>query len=322
MNSNKKWEHIRMAQEILQVTPLPTFMMQMLQQGDYVVHDHTHIKDPGALSKVTAVVGTGGAKVDKKLLMMLPHVKLIAICGVGYDGVDIAAAKEKDIVVTHTPGVLTDDVADLAFGLVLSIGRRIPHADRFVRNGDWVDDAFMLTHKVSGARLGIVGMGRIGRAIAKRASAFDMHIAYASRAPKADLPYRFYDDVAALAAEVDYLVVAVPGGDDTHHLIDSEVLLALGQKGYLINIARGSVVDQPVLVQALKDKTIAGAALDVFWDEPIVDPELRRLSNVVLTPHIASATVETRHAMAALTMQNLQAFYDKAVLPTPVPECQ
>lgn len=296
--------------------------MQMLQQGDYIVHDHTHIKDPGALSKVTAVVGTGGAKVDKKLLMMLPNVKLIAICGVGYDGVDIAAAKEKDIVVTHTPGVLTDDVADLAFGLVLSIGRRIPHADRFVRNGDWVDDAFMLTHKVSGARLGIVGMGRIGRAIAKRASAFDMHIAYASRSPKADLPYRFYDDVAALAAEVDYLVVAVPGGDVTHHLIDSEVLVALGQKGYLINIARGSVVDQPVLVQALKDKTIAGAALDVFWDEPIVDPELRRLSNVVLTPHIASATVETRNAMAALTMQNLQAFYDKAVLPTPVPECQ
>jgi lactate dehydrogenase-like 2-hydroxyacid dehydrogenase len=311
-----------MAQEILQVTPLPTFMMQMLQQGDYVVHDHTHIKDPGALSKVTAVVGTGGAKVDKKLLMMLPNVKLIAICGVGYDGVDIAAAKEKDIVVTHTPGVLTDDVADLAFGLVLSIGRRIPHADRFVRNGDWVDDAFMLTHKVSGARLGIVGMGRIGRAIAKRASAFDMPIAYASRAPKENLPYRFYDTVVALAAEVDYLVVAVPGGEDTHHLIDSEVLAALGQTGYLINIARGSVVNQPDLVQALKDKTIAGAALDVFWDEPIVDPELRRLSNVVLTPHIASATVETRHAMAALTMQNLQAFYDKAVLPTPVPEYQ
>jgi len=311
-----------MAQEILQVTPLPSFMMQMLQEGDYVVHDHTHIKDPGALSKVTAVVGTGAAKVDKKLLMMLPNVKLIAICGVGYDGVDVAAVKEKNIIVTHTPGVLTDDVADLAFGLVLSIGRRIPQADKFVRNGDWVDDAFMLTHKVSGARLGIVGMGRIGRAIAKRAIAFDMQVAYASRAPKVDLPYRFYDKTAALAAEVDYLLVAVPGGEDTHHLIDAEVLAALGQKGYLINIARGSVVDQPVLVQALKEKTIAGAALDVFWDEPIVDPELRRLANVVLTPHIASATVETRYAMAALTMQNLQAFYDKAVLPNPIPECQ
>ena len=311
-----------MTQEIMQVSPLPPFMMNALQEADYIVHDHAHIKDPGALGKVTALIGTGAAKVDKKLLSMMPNLKLIAICGVGYDGVDVAAAIEKGVVVTHTPGVLSDDVADLTMGLVLSIGRRLPQADKFVRNGDWTDDVFPLTHKVSGARLGIVGMGRIGRAIAKRASAFDMHIAYASRAPKADLPYRFYDDVAALAAEVDYLVVAVPGGDDTHHLIDSEVLLALGQKGYLINISRGSVVDQPVLVQALKDKTIAGAALDVFWDEPIVDPELRRLSNVVLTPHIASATVETRHAMAALTMQNLQAFYEKAVLPTPVPECQ
>ncbi len=311
-----------MAREVLQITPLPTFMMQMLQQGDYIVHDHTHIKDPGALSKITAAVGTGAAKVDKKLLMMLPNLKLIAICGVGYDGVDVASAKEKNIVVTHTPGVLTDDVADLAFGLVLSIGRRIPQADRFVRNGDWVDDAFMLTHKVSNARLGIVGMGRIGQAIAKRARAFDMSIAYASRAPKAQLPYRFYDNVSALAAEVDYLVVTVPGGEDTQHMINAGVLQALGQKGYLINVARGSVVDQSALVQALKDKTIAGAALDVFWDEPIVDPELRRLPNVVLTPHIASATVETRHAMAALAMQNLQAFYEKAVLPTPVPECQ
>jgi lactate dehydrogenase-like 2-hydroxyacid dehydrogenase len=136
------------------------------------------------------------------------------------------------------------------------------------------------------------------------------------------LPYRFYDNVSALAAEVDYLVVTVPGGEDTQHMINAGVLQALGQKGYLINVARGSVVDQSALVQALKDKTIAGAALDVFWDEPIVDPELRRLPNVVLTPHIASATVETRHAMAALTMQNLQAFYEKAVLPTPVPECQ
>ena len=311
-----------MAQEILQVTPLPTFMMQMLQQADYTVHDHTHIKDPGALSKVPAVVGMEGAKVDKKLLMMLPQVKLIAICGEGYDGVDLAAAQEKNIVVTHTPGVLTDDVADFAWGLVLSIGRRIPQADRFVRNGDWVDDAFMLTHKVSGARLGIVGMGRIGQAIAKRAQAFDMPIAYTSRTQKSELGYRYHDTVAALAEAVDYLVVAVPGGDGTQHLINAEVLRALGQKGYLINMARGSVVDQPALVQALQDKVIAGAALDVFWDEPIVDPVLRRLANVVLTPHIASATVETRYAMAALTMQNLQAFYDLAVLPTPVPECQ
>jgi hydroxypyruvate reductase len=311
-----------MAQEILQVSPLPPFMMKAMQEADYIVHDHTHIKDPGALSKVTAIVGTGAAKVDKKLLMMLPNVKLIAICGVGYDGVDVAIAKEKGIVVTNTPGVLTDDVADLAMGLVLSIGRRIPQADKFVRNGDWVDDAFSLTHKVSGARLGLVGMGRIGRAIAKRAAAFDMHIAYTGREAKSDVTYPFYKTVTALAAEVDYLVVAVPGGDSTKNLIGAQVLQALGNKGYLINIARGSVVDQPVLVQALKEKTIAGAALDVFWDEPIIDPELRRLPNVVLTPHIGSATDETRRAMVALTMQNLEVFYEKKKAFTPVPECQ
>jgi len=310
-----------MAQEIMQVSPLPPFMMNALQQADFIVHDHTHIKDPGALAKVTALVGTGAAKVDKKLLMMLPNVKLIAICGVGYDGVDVDAAKEKGIVVTHTPGVLTDDVADLAMGLVLSIGRRIPQADKFVRNGDWVTDTFPMAHKVSGARIGIVGMGRIGRAIAKRAAAFDMRIAYTGRAAKADVPYTFYKTVPALAAEVDYLVVAVPGGDGTKNMIGASVLQALGSKGYLINISRGTVVDQPVLVQALKDKQIAGAALDVFWDEPLVDPELRRLHNVVLTPHIASATEETRRAMAALTLENLQAFYQKKPLLTPVPEC-
>jgi len=311
-----------MTQEIMQVSPLPPFMMKALQEADYIVHDHTHIKDPDALSKVTALIGTGAAKVDKKLLTMLPNVKLVAICGVGYDGVDVAACKDKGIVVTHTPGVLTDDVADLAMGLVLSIGRRIPQADKFVRNGDWVDDQFALVHKVSGARIGIVGMGRIGRAIAKRAAAFDMRISYTCRDAKADVPYAFYKTASQLAAEVDYLVVAVSGGDDTKNMIGSSVLQALGSKGYLINVARGSVVDQSVLVQVLKDKAIAGAALDVFWDEPIIDPELRRLPNVVLTPHIASATVETRQAMAALTLSNLQAFYERSALPTPVPECQ
>ncbi len=311
-----------MAQEIMQVSPLPPFMMKALQEAEYILHDHTHIKDPGALGKVTALIGTGAAKVDKKLLTMLPNVRLIAICGASYDGVDVAAAKDKGIVITHTPGVLTDDVADFAMGLVLSIGRRIPQADKFVRNGDWVDDEFALVHKISGARIGMVGMGQIGRGIAKRAAAFDMRIAYTCRDAKADVPYAFYKTTTQLAAEVDYLVIAVPGSDDTKNMIGASVLQALGSKGYLINMARGSVVDQPALVQALKDKAIAGAALDVFWDEPIIDPELRRLPNVVLTPHIASATVETRQAMAALTLDNLQAFYERRALPTPVPECQ
>ncbi len=311
-----------MAQEIMQVSPLPPFMMKALQEAEYVVHDHTHIKDPGALNKVTALIGTGAAKVDKKLLTMLPNVKLVAICGVSYDGVDVPACKEKGIVVTYTPGVLTDDVADLAVGLLLSIGRRIPQADKFLRNGDWVDDQFALVHKVSGARVGIVGMGLIGRAIAKRAAAFDMRISYTCREAKTDLPYAFYKTATQLAAQVDYLVVAVPSGEGTKNMIGASVLQALGGKGCLINTAHGSVVDQPALVQALKDKTIAGAALDVYWDEPIIDPELRRLPNVVITPHIASATVETRQAMAALMLANLQAFYERKALPTPVPECQ
>ena len=164
-------------------------------------------------------------------------------------------------------------------------------------------------------------MGRIGRAIAKRAAAFDMRISYTGRDAKADLPYPFYKTATALAAAVDYLVIAVPGGDNTKNLIGTSVLQALGGKGYLINISRGTVVDQPALVQALKDKHIAGAALDVFWDEPMVDPELRRLHNVVLTPHIGSATEETRRAMVALTMENLEAFYQKKSVLTPVPEC-
>ena len=180
-----------MAQEIMQVSPLPPFMMNALQEENYIVHDHTHIKDPGALSKVTALVGTGAAMVDKKLLAMLPNVKLIAICGVGYDGVDVVAAKEKGIVVTHTPGVLTDDVADLAMGLMLAAARQLPAADRYVKDGKWPTGPMPLARKVSGARLGIVGIGRIGQAIAQRALAFNMSVAYTARSAKADLPFKY-----------------------------------------------------------------------------------------------------------------------------------
>jgi len=230
--------------------------------------------------------------------------------------------KERGIVVTHTPGTMTADVADLALGLMLSVGRRIAQADKFLRNGDWVMESFAMTRRVSGARVGILGLGRIGRAIAQRAQAFDMQVSYCGRAPKADVSYTFYDKVEAMAAAVDFLVVAVPGGAPTQGLVNATVLRNLGPKGYLINIARGAVVDQAALLQALKDKTIAGAGLDVFWDEPRVPSEFRTLSNVVLTPHIGSHTEETRRAMADLTMANLRAFYAKQPLPTPVPECQ
>jgi lactate dehydrogenase-like 2-hydroxyacid dehydrogenase len=223
--------------------------------------------------------------------------------------------------VTHTPGVLNDDVADLALGLMLSVARRIPQAHQFVRAGDWVDGPFPLARKLTGARLGLVGIGRIGQAIAKRAAAFDMSIAYTSRNERPDLPFTYYPSPKALAAQVDFLVAITPGGDGTRGLINAEVLAALGPKGFLINVARGSVVDQPALIQALKSKSIAGAGLDVYIDEPRVVPELRALDNVVLTPHMASGTMETRRAMANLALGNLQAHFANQPLLTPIPEC-
>jgi len=311
-----------MSKDIMLVSSVPTFMMNDLQQ-EYVLHDHAHILDPEAFTKVTAFVGVGSAaKVDRKLLAMFPNVKMISIFGVGYDGIDVAAAKERGIQVTHTPDVLTDDVADLAMGLILSIGRRIPQSDKFVRNGDWVSEPFTMTHKVTGTRLGVVGLGRIGQAIAKRAAAFDMTIAYTGRRAKTNAPFRYYPTASELAANSDYLVVAVPGGDDTKNMINTQVLKALGPKGIVINIARGSVVDQTALIQALKDKSIAGAGLDVFWDEPNIDPQFFKLQNVVLTPHNGSNTHETRRAMADLALANLKAFFEERPLLTLIPECQ
>ena len=311
-----------MSKDIMLLSSVPTFMMNDLQQ-EYVLHDHAHILDPEAFTKVTAFVGVGStAKVDRKLLAMFPNVKMISIFGVGYDGVDVAAVKERGIQVTHTPDVLTDDVADLAMGLILSIGRRIPQSDKFVRNGDWVSEPFTMTHKVTGTRLGVVGFGRIGQAIAKRAAAFDMSIAYTGRRAKTNAPYRFYASASELAANSDYLVVAVPGGDDTKNMINAQVLKALGPKGIVVNIARGSVIDQTALLQALKDKSIAGAGLDVFWDEPNIDPQFFKLQNVVLTPHNGSNTHETRRAMADLALANLKAFFDERPLLTLIPECQ
>jgi lactate dehydrogenase-like 2-hydroxyacid dehydrogenase len=206
--------------------------------------------------------------------------------------------------------------------LLLSIGRRIPQSDKFVRNGDWVNEPFAMTHKVTGTRLGVVGLGRIGQAIAKRAAAFDMSIAYTGRRAKTNAPFRFYPTAQELASNSDYLVVAVPGGADTQNMINASVLKALGSKGFVINIARGSVIDQTALIQALKDKSIAGAGLDVFWDEPKIDPQLFKLHNVVMTPHIGSNTHETRRAMADLALANLKAFFDAQPLLTLIPECQ
>jgi lactate dehydrogenase-like 2-hydroxyacid dehydrogenase len=307
--------------EVVVTSRIPPFLMTGLQEK-YVVHEREHIRDPQVLGRVKALVGGGESKIDAGYMALFPALQMISVCGVGYDGIDVAAAKKRGIMVTHTPDVLNDDVADLALGLLLAVARKIPAADKFTRNADWLDGPFQLTRKLTGAKLGMVGMGRIGQAIAKRAAAFDMDIAYTSRNPRTDVSYRYVATPTALAAEVDFLVIITPGGAGTKNLVNADVLKALGPQGFLVNVARGSVVDQAALIEALQKKMIAGAGLDVFVDEPNVPAELRKLDNVVLTPHIASGTVETRKAMSALALANLDAFTEGQPVLTPVPECR
>ncbi|EKK4002501.1 2-hydroxyacid dehydrogenase [Cronobacter sakazakii] len=276
--------------------------------------------DFGALAgDITALVTNGEAVVTREFIARLPALSLIAVFGVGYDGVDVAAARERGIAVTHTPGVLTDDVADLAIGLMLATSRRIVAAQKFIEQGGWQQGGFTWTRKVSGARLGIFGMGRIGQAIARRAQAFDMEIRYTSRQPHSALPYRFVPGLAQLAQESDFLMLCAPGGDATRGVVNAAVLEALGPQGILINVARGSVVDETALIAALESGAIAGAGLDVFTDEPNVPAALQQCDNVVITPHMASATWETRREMSRLVLENINAWCAGEPLITPVP---
>ncbi|EMC4144917.1 2-hydroxyacid dehydrogenase [Cronobacter sakazakii] len=268
---------------------------------------------------ITALVTNGEAVVTREFIARLPALSLIAVFGVGYDGVDVAAARERGIAVTHTPGVLTDDVADLAIGLMLATSRRIVAAQKFIGQGGWQQGGFTWTRKVSGARLGIFGMGRIGQAIARRARAFDMEIRYTSRQPHSALPYRFVPGLAQLARESDFLMLCAPGGDATRGVVNAAVLEALGPQGILINVARGSVVDETALIAALESGKIAGAGLDVFTDEPNVPAPLQQRDNVVITPHMASATWETRREMSRLVLENVNAWCAGEPLITPVP---
>ncbi len=307
--------------EVLVVAALMPYLTEALQR-EFTVHDRTHVNDPAAFAalapRIRAVVANGEAKVPRALIAQLPALEMISVFGVGYDGVDVPAARERGVPVTNTPDVLNDDVADLAIGLLLSLARRIPHADRFVRAGEWPKGPLGLSRKVTGARLGLVGMGRIGQEIAARARAFKMDVAYTARSPRTALPYTYHADAAALAAAVDFLVVITPGGAATRGLVDARVLQALGPEGYLVNVARGTVVDQSALIRALDEGLIAGAALDVFEDEPNVPQTLRERDNVVLTPHMASGTWQTRKAMADLAFDNLRAHFAGRPLLTPV----
>ena len=268
--------------------------------------------------QLRGMVATGESLVSRALMASLPALEVISVLGVGYDGIDMAAARERGICVTHTPGLSTDDIADFAMALLLTAARQVVNADQFVRRGDWSTGRFPMTRRVSGARLGIVGLGRIGRAVAQRALAFGMEIAYTGRTAKADAPYRWCSDAQTLAASVDFLVVCASGGADTRALVNADVLAALGPSGVLVNIARGSIVDEDALITALRERQILAAGLDVFCHEPHVPPALLALDNVVLTPHMASTTGATVQAMFDLTFANLAAHFDALPVPTPV----
>ncbi|GAB2685358.1 2-hydroxyacid dehydrogenase [Saccharopolyspora gloriosae] len=270
-------------------------------------------------SEVVAAVTSARVGVSRELMDALPKLGAIVHFGVGYETTDVARARARGIDVSNTPDVLTDCVADLAVGGLIDVLRGLAAADRYVRAGEWVPNGFGLRTKVSGKRVGILGLGRIGQAIARRLEGFDAEISYHSRRPVDGVRHRYADSPRALADGADVLVVATSGGAGTRNLVSADVLDALGPRGYLVNIARGSVVDEPALVSALAEGRIAGAALDVFADEPNVPAPLLELDNVLLLPHIASATHETRQAMGELTFHNLDRFMTDGTLATPVP---
>jgi lactate dehydrogenase-like 2-hydroxyacid dehydrogenase len=270
--------------------------------------------------RIRAIATHGRVRIDAALFERLPALEIIANVGVGYDSVDLAAAIQRGVVLTNTPGALEDEVADFAVGLLLATVRRLPQADRYLRAGRWLEAPFPLGPTLRDRTVGLIGMGRIGQRIAKRLTAFEVPVVYHSRRPRADVPYRYYPDLLSMAGEVDTLVVIVPGGRETRHLIDGRVLEALGRRGILINVARGSVVDEDALVRALQEGTILAAGLDVFADEPHVPRALIELDNAVLIPHCGSATEYTRARMGRLVADNLISWFEGRGPLTPVPE--
>jgi lactate dehydrogenase-like 2-hydroxyacid dehydrogenase len=311
------------AVDILITAPLPPFLYEPLKQA-YRCHDYAQAADKPALLRdigrqVRGLVQGGGTVTPTELLDALPALEIISVFGVGYDGVPTDYCKRRGIKVTNTPDVLTDDVADVAVGLILMTGRGFVRANRFVHAGEWLQRGPELSTKLGGRTVGILGLGRIGKAIAQRVQAMQMDVAYTGRKPQ-DVPYRYVPDLEALARASDFLVVACPGGAATRHLVDGRVLAALGSQGTLVNIARGSIVDEGALVRALQAGTIKAAGLDVFDNEPNIPSALLAMDNVVLLPHVGSATRETRQAMGDLCRANLDRWFGEGSVLTLVPE--
>ncbi|MDB5817076.1 MAG: hydroxyacid dehydrogenase [Rhizobacter sp.] len=302
-----------MPQRILQIGPLLPALEARLSARYDLVQLWTQ-PDPAAFlvahgGEFTGVVTSARYGAGARLFDAMPALKVVSSFGVGLDAFELDAARERGIAIGYTPDVLNDCVADTAFALVLDVARRFSAADRYAREGNWPKGNYPLATKVSGKRMGILGLGRIGRVIARRAGGFDMEVRYHNRRPVDDVPYVYETSLESLATWADFLVIASAGGDESRGLVSQKILQALGPEGYLVNIARGSVVDEAALVTALQERLIAGAGLDVFEDEPNIPTALFALDNVVLLPHVASNTHETRAAMAQRVEDNLAAYY-------------
>jgi lactate dehydrogenase-like 2-hydroxyacid dehydrogenase len=307
---------------------MPAPMMPLIVDGlaeRFTLHRLWEAPDPaaalGALSpRIRGIAAGSGAAVTAEVIDGLPNLEIVSSFGVGYDHVDAVHAGRRGVVVTNTPDVLTDEVADLTLGLLISTVRQLPQSDRYLREGRWLERPYPLTATLRGRRAGIIGLGRIGKAIATRLEAFGLTIAYHGRRAQADVAYRFYPDLVVMARDVDVLIVVTPGGPETRHLVNAPVLEALGPQGILVNVARGTVVDERALIDALQRGVILSAGLDVFEDEPRVPAELIAMDHVVLLPHVGSASVHTRNAMGQLVVDNLASWFAGKGPLTPVPE--
>lgn len=312
------------ATEILMTGPLIPYAADQLK-ARFTVHELWKAEDKdtflrGIADRVRGIAAGGHTPVGAALFDALPKLEIISSFGVGYDHIDAAEAGRRGLVVTNTPDVLTDEVADVALGLLISTVRQFPQVDRYLREGKWLNAPYPLTSSLRGRKVGIVGLGRIGKAVAHRVEAFGLPVSYHGRTRQADVPYRYYPSLVEMATDVDVLISVAPGGASTHHIINAEVLKALGPSGVLINVGRGTVVDEQALIEALQNKTILSAGLDVFEDEPRVPQALIDIEHAVLLPHVGSASVYTREQMGQLQVNNLFSWFDGKGPVTPVAE--
>jgi D-3-phosphoglycerate dehydrogenase len=308
--------------EILMIGAYPEWDMRPLAD-DYEIHRLWEAADRNAFLEtvapnIRAVATRGELGAQAALIDRLPRLEIIACYGVGVDAIDLARAKARGVRVTNTPDVLTEDVADMAMALTLATLRKVPQGDAYVRSGAWAKANMPLATSLGGKTIGLLGFGRIGRAVARRAKGFGVRIVYCDVAPAADAEGAYYPDAVALARASDVLIATVSGGEATRNLVNAKVFEALGPSGVFINVARGSIVDEDALIEALRRGVIAGAGLDVFWNEPNIDPRLLVFESVVVQPHQSSGTVETRKAMGKLVRDNLAAHFAGRPLLTPV----